>query len=289
MSPILLVTGSSSGIGRDTAVAAAAAGYTAVATVRDLGRTEGLRKAAADAGVTLDIRRLDVTDDASIDDCLRGVIETYGHLDVLVNNAGVANSFPTIEMSTMAAFRANFDVNFFGVVATTRAALPYLRASGGRVVTIGSTRGLIGHPFNEAYSSAKAGIEGFMESLAPVAGGMGVTVTLVEPGPVVSSFAANSGVTWDTLRAAAGPYNAVLEPYLRWLERNGWPGMQSSAEVAEVVVATLADPDPAFRTMTSQWAAEYAGIKYADLDGRAVRAMVGSWFAPAEDGAGHGD
>ena len=280
MSPVLLITGTSSGIGLESAVAAAGAGYTVVATMRNLDKSEDLRKAAADAGVTLDIRALDVTVQDQIDGCVAGVVESYGRLDVLINNAGIANTFATIETCPMDVFRANIEVNFFGVVATTRAALPHLRASKGRVVTMGSTRGLIAQPFNEGYSASKFAVEGFLESLAPVAAGMGVSMVIVEPGPVQSSFGANAGVTWESLMHDAGPYSEVLEPYLAWVQRTGWPGIQTAAEVARVVLRAVTDPEPPFRIMTSDWARDYAAIKLADADGTTVQSMARSWCQP---------
>jgi NAD(P)-dependent dehydrogenase (short-subunit alcohol dehydrogenase family) len=285
MNPVLLVTGTSSGIGLETAIAGAQAGYAVVATVRNPDRATALRDAATEAGVTVDVRRLDVTDEESILACLAGVADTYGRLDVLVNNAGIANTFATIETCPMSVYRANIEVNFLGVVATTRAALPYLRAARGRVVTLGSTRGLIGQPFNEGYSAAKFAVEGFMESLAPVAARMGVTVVLVEPGPVLgTAFGANSGVTRESLLAQAGPYAEVLRPYLDWVRRTAYPGAQSPREVAEVVVATLKDPEPPLRVLTSEWALEYARVKLADPDGTVVQAMARSWLTPVQEG-----
>jgi NAD(P)-dependent dehydrogenase (short-subunit alcohol dehydrogenase family) len=278
-SPVLLITGTSSGIGLESAIAAARAGYTTVATMRDLDRSEPLRKAAAEAGVTLVIRRLDVTDHASVDACVGAVADAYGHLDVLVNNAGIGNTFATIETCPMDEFRRNIEVNFFGTVAVTKAALPHLRASRGRIVTMGSTRGLIAQPFNEGYSSSKFAVEGFMESLAPTAAGMGVTLVMVEPGPVSSNFGANTGVTWDSLMTDAGPYAEVLEPYLKWVQRTGWPGIQTPAEVAAVVMRAVTEPEPPFRIMTSQWAEDYSRIKLADADGVTVQTMARSWFA----------
>jgi NAD(P)-dependent dehydrogenase (short-subunit alcohol dehydrogenase family) len=278
--PTVLITGCSSGLGLATAVAAARAGRTTVATVRDLDRADALRAAAHDAGVTVDVRRLDVTDADSVHECVAGVVDTYGRLDALVNNAGIGNTFPTVEMCDMATFRANLEVNFFGVVVTTRACLPHLRASRGRVVTVGSTRGLIGQPFNEGYSAAKFAVEGFLESLAPVAAAMGVTVSIVEPGPVFeTAFGANTGVTRESLLADAGPYAEVLRPYLDWVAAGGWPGAQTAREVAEVVLAALTAPEPAFRIMTSEWAREYAAVKLADPDGSVVQAMTRSWLA----------
>src|SRR6476660_8204621 len=163
---IVVVTGASSGVGLATAVAAARAGFTAVGTVRDRRGEDALRSAARDAGVAVDVRRLEVTDQASVDTCVQGVVDTYGRVDALVNNAGVANSSPTLEMSTMEQLRAQMEVNFFGVVAVSRSVMPWLRATRGRLVTVGSVRGVVGQPFNEAYSAAKFAVEGFMEALA---------------------------------------------------------------------------------------------------------------------------
>jgi NAD(P)-dependent dehydrogenase (short-subunit alcohol dehydrogenase family) len=280
MTATVLITGTSSGIGLHTAIATAKAGFTTVATMRDLDRSEPLRKAVAEAGVSLDIRRLDVTDAASINDCVAETVATHGHLTAIVNNAGIANTVPTIEMCDMAAYRANLEVNFFGVVAVTKAALPHLRASRGRIVTIGSTRGLIAQPFNEAYSAAKFAVEGFMESLAPVAEGMGVRVVMVEPGPVLeTSFAANAGVTFDSLRADSGPYVEVLNPYLEWVMRTAWPGAQPAAEVAAVVLRALTEAEPPLRIPTSDWVREFAARKLVEPEGTAIQALTRSWVS----------
>ena len=153
MTATVLITGTSSGIGLHTSIATARAGFTTIATMRDLDRSEPLRKAVAEAGVSLDIRRLDVTDAGSINECIAETVATHSNLTAIVNNAGIANTVPTIEMCDMAAYRANLEVNFFGVVAVTKAALPHLRASRGRIVTIGSTRGLIAQPRSDLLSA----------------------------------------------------------------------------------------------------------------------------------------
>ncbi len=276
---VVLITGCSSGIGLDTAVAAAGVGFRVVATMRDPDKGDALLKAASEVGVAVDVRRLDVTDTASIDACLAEVVSQYGRLDAVVNNAGGANSFATVETATMAEYRANLEVNFFGVVAVTRAALPHLRASAGRVVTVGSTRGLIGQPFNEGYSAAKFAVEGFFESLAPTVAEFGVSVVIVEPGPVLgTAWGPNSGLTREGLLEAAGPYAEVLERYMAWVARSGYPGAQNAAEVAEVVVEALLAEDPDFRIPTSQWARDYAALKLVDVTGTAGQNMARSWL-----------
>ena len=274
---VLLVTGTSTGIGQATAVRAAAAGWRVVATMRDPSRQEALDDPA------IEVVPLDVTDEDSVAACFEAVRRTHGRLDAVVNNAGISNFDPTMEMSTLAALRTALEVNFVGMVAVSRLAMPLLRASRGRLVSIGSVHGVVGQPFNEAYAAAKFAVEGFLESLAPTAAGMGVTVVIVEPGPVLhTSFASNSGVTRESLLIEAGPYADVLRPYLEWVVRTGYPGVQTAKEVAEIVVRALTDPDPAFRIATSDWVREYAAIKYADPDGSVVQALTRSWLVPVE-------
>ncbi|MFJ9516712.1 SDR family NAD(P)-dependent oxidoreductase [Kitasatospora sp. NPDC101801] len=281
---IVLITGCSSGIGLATAVAAARAGYTTVATLRDPDRAGALLAAAGEAGVTLDVRRLDVTDPESVAACVDGVRRTYGRLDAVVNNAGISNFDPTLEMSGAAALRANLEVNFFGVVEVSRAALPLLRAGGGRLVTIGSVHGVVGQPFNEAYCAAKFAVEGFMESLAPVAEAHGVLVSIVVPGFVRgTSFGIFPDVNRRTVEAASGPYAPTFADYVASLGGQGWTsGAQSAQEVAEVVVRTLRADRPPFRVPTNDWAAGHLDHKLADRDGSTVRALARSWLGRPE-------
>ncbi|MEB0307095.1 SDR family NAD(P)-dependent oxidoreductase, partial [Cryobacterium sp. 10I1] len=122
----VLVTGTSSGIGLQAAVAAARAGHTVVATMRTLEGARALRSAGETAGVNLDIRRLDVTEPASITEVIAHMLDRYGRIDALVNNAG-AGHVGTIENEGLDVVRAVMEVNFFGVVSVTRAALPKVR------------------------------------------------------------------------------------------------------------------------------------------------------------------
>ncbi|MEU6234760.1 SDR family NAD(P)-dependent oxidoreductase [Kitasatospora sp. NPDC047058] len=273
----VLITGTSSGIGLAAAVDAARAGYQVIATMRDLGRSDALRAAAAEAGVTdrVEVARLDVTDPASVADCLASVVERHGRLDAVVNNAG-AGYVGTLEQDGLDPVRATMEVNFFGVVEVTRAALPHLRASGGRVITVTSVGGVVGQPFNEAYCAAKFAVEGFMESLAPAAASVGVHVSVVEPGAVASEFIASQGIDLPALLAAAGPYAPALAAYAeRTLAAFGQA--QTPAQAAETITAALTAEHPPFRLQTSAQARAFVATKLADLDGSAVQKMTGSW------------
>jgi NAD(P)-dependent dehydrogenase (short-subunit alcohol dehydrogenase family) len=271
----VLVTGTSSGIGLRAAVAAASAGHTVVATMRTLEGARALRSASETAGVTLDIRRLDVTQPESIAEVIAHTLDRYGRLDAVVNNAG-AGHIGTIENESLDIVRAVMEVNFFGVVSVTQAALPHLRQSRGRLITVTSVGGVVGQPFSEAYCAAKFAVEGFMESLAPVAATAGVTVTVVEPGAVASSFVDNVGLD-PRASPPNDPYASALAGYLARAAQSF--SAAQSAESAGVFVAALLDGErPAFRVQTSDAARAFVGVKLADVDGSAVQRLTAAWL-----------
>ena len=272
----VLITGTSSGIGRATAVAAAIAGWDVVATMRDPDKSAALLRDCTTAGVTVDVQQMDVTDVSSITTCMNDARNRHGSLDALVNNAGAAY-VGTLENDSLEAIRACFEVNFFGVVAVTQAALAYLRASGGRVITISSVGGVISQPFNEAYCAAKFAVEGFMEALAPVAGSVGVGVALIEPGAVASDFVANAKLDPARMTAQAGPYAEALASYLRRVAGRFSNAAQPSEQVAALIVNLLDAETMPLRSQTSEWARDFVGTKLRDLDGSSVESLTGPW------------
>ncbi|MGI8336457.1 SDR family oxidoreductase [Actinomadura scrupuli] len=267
---VILITGTSSGIGKAIALSLAREGHQVVATMRDLEKAAPLREAG------MDVRRLDVTSEVSIADCVGGTVAAHGRLDAVVNNAG-AGHLGTIDLETVADVRQVMEVNFFGVVAVTKAAMPHLRRSGGRLLTVTSVGGVIGQPFNEAYCAAKFAVEGFMEALAPVASTVGVRLSVIEPGAVASEFVANIGVDRSALITAAGAYGPAIESYL---SRAGeaFTHAQPAEEVADLVKAVLSSDEPHLRYQTSDAARQFAGVKLADLDGSAVRRLTSEWI-----------
>jgi NAD(P)-dependent dehydrogenase (short-subunit alcohol dehydrogenase family) len=274
-----LITGASSGIGLACAIAAARAGFRTVATVRRPDGDLALREAAEKADVCVDVISLEVTEPDSINECIRSVIAMYGRLDALVNNAGVAAISHTVELSTMASLRASMEVNFFGVVAMSRAAMAHLRATHGRLVTISSVRGVIGQPFNECYSAAKFAVEGFMEALAPVAAEVGVTVSLIEPAAVLdTAFITNAGADPAAMLAMAGPYEAAYRAYRDWVATGAVECAQRAEDVAEVVVRALTEDRVPLRLQTSDYARRYVAHKLVDPDGSTIQELTRSWL-----------
>ncbi|MCF3102303.1 SDR family NAD(P)-dependent oxidoreductase [Streptomyces roseoverticillatus] len=273
----VVITGTSSGIGLATAVAAARAGWRTIATMRNTARADALLQAATEAGAAelIQVKALDVTEPSSVAACLDEVVSEYGRLDAVINNAG-AGFVGTVEQDGMDPVRASMEVNYFGVVEVTRAALPHLRATRGRLITVTSVGGVVGQPFNEAYCAAKFAVEGFMESLAPVAATVGVDVTLVEPGAVASEFVASQQLDIPALISAAGPYAPALQAYVDRTQKS-FAGAQSPAEAAASVIGALTAEHPPLRVQTSDWARDFVATKLSDLDGAGVQAVTGGW------------
>ena len=276
MKKIALITGTSSGIGLHSAVQLAQAGYTVVATLRNPAKADALKQEAAAQKVELDIRQLDVQDNASVAACVQGVLATYGRIDLLVNNAG-SGFLGTLEETSMADLQQVMDVNFYGVWRVTQAVFAHMRQSGaGRIISVTSVGGLLGAPFNDAYCAAKFAVEGMMESLAPVAKRLGVEIVLVEPGPVNTEFVASvrskAAATQNALDAYAGLRNAYLASTTQAFASIG----QTGADIGKVVVDAATRATPPFRIPTSEVIAGLIQRKYVDSSGDSVLALTGS-------------
>jgi NAD(P)-dependent dehydrogenase (short-subunit alcohol dehydrogenase family) len=181
---VVLITGTSSGIGRAIASAFAAKGYEVFGTSRNPQRNESI------AGVEL--LPLDVSDQASVTSAVSTVIQRAGRIDVLVNNAGVG-IFGAAEESSIAQAQELFDTNFFGLIRVTNEVLPHLRAQGsGRIVNISSVLGFLPAPYGALYAASKHAVEGYSESLDHETREFGVRVSVVEPGYTDTAFDANA-------------------------------------------------------------------------------------------------
>ncbi|PZS36548.1 MAG: short-chain dehydrogenase, partial [Pseudonocardiales bacterium] len=184
---VVLITGTSSGIGLASAIAAAQAGFTTVATVRDPQRATALREAAGAAGVDLDIRRLDITDGASIAACVRGVTAAHGRLDALVNNAGILRDRMLVNM-TPEEWDAVIRVHLRGTYAPSHWAARHWRERSkagedvdGRLINTSSSSGIYGNPGQSNYGAAKAGIAAFTVITAKELARYGITVNAIAP------------------------------------------------------------------------------------------------------------
>ncbi len=275
MASIALVTGTSTGIGLSTAIHLARAGFEIVATMRNLAKAGPLRSRAEAEGVRVDIRELDVESDASVRACVEGVLKTYGRIDVLVNNAG-AGFLGSLEQTSPEALRRTLEVNFFGVWRTTQAVFPVMREQrSGRILAVSSIGGLIGQPFNDAYCAAKFAVEGFYESLAPVAQKLGIHLSLIEPGPVSTEFVPSVLAAGNGMQGLQAAYQPVFDAYMASV-RATFGQAQSGDDIAKIIVEAATAPAPHLRYLTSEQVRGRAALKYVDSTGDSVLEMMAS-------------
>ncbi len=186
MSKVWLITGSASGLGRDIAAAVLAAGDRLIATARN---PKQLADLVDKYGDKVRAVALDVTDEAAAKSAVQAAIDAFGRLDVLVNNAGYGHIGP-FEHLDPEDFRAQIETNLFGVVNVTRAALaPMRRQRSGHIFQISSVGGRIGTPGLSAYQAAKWAVGGLTEVLAQEVGHLGIKVTSLEPGGMMTNWA----------------------------------------------------------------------------------------------------
>ncbi|PYI54624.1 SDR family oxidoreductase [Paenibacillus flagellatus] len=243
---VAVITGCSSGFGLSTAIVLAQKGFRVVATMRDTGKKAALEAEAGRAGVArrLDIRRLDVTDEAAIEETVSAVLAEYGRIDLLVNNAGFAMG-GFVEDVPLADWRKQLETNFFGLVAMTRAVIPAMRERrSGTIVHVSSVSGRIAFPGYGPYAASKFAVEGFGETLRHELAPFGVRVVLVEPGAYKTPI-------WEkglgAIRGRPGsPYEERLLAVLAY-SRKAAETAPDPREVAERIGRIADDPAPRLR------------------------------------------
>jgi NAD(P)-dependent dehydrogenase (short-subunit alcohol dehydrogenase family) len=232
--PVALVTGASSGIGKAASLALAEAGFEVVGTSR---KATGVTQ---HDGVTF--LELDVTSDESVSAVVRRIIERFGRLDVVVNNAGTGAA-GAAEENSVAQDQRLFDINFFGLIRMTKAVLPHMRAqSSGRIINISSVLGLVPAPYFASYAATKHAIEGYSESVDHEVRELGVRVLLVEPGYTRTGLVANVMQPDAPLPVYAEQRHVLDGLIAREIAEGDDP-----ATVAKSIVAAATDAKPKLR------------------------------------------
>ncbi|MES9605249.1 oxidoreductase [Actinomadura sp. NPDC000929] len=233
-----LITGASRGLGRHLTEAVLDAGDQVVATAR---RPQQLDDLAARHDQRIRAVALDVTDPAAAARAVEEATVAFGRLDVVVNNAGYANSAPIEEMAED-DFRAQIETDFFGVVNVTRAALPVLRAQrSGTFVQVSSIGGRVGGtPGMGAYQAAKFAVEGFSEVLAAEVAPFGVKVLIVEPGAFRTDWQGSS----MELHPVGPDYEETVGAINSYRQANDGTQQGDPARAAKAVIDVVAADDP---------------------------------------------
>lgn len=259
MEKVWLITGCSTGFGRELAKFVLSQGYKAAVAARNTDDVQDI--IAGQEGNAIAIK-LDVTKKEEIKAAVEKTIQQFGRIDVLVNNAGIGY-FGAIEESEDAAVRNMFDINVFGLANMIQETLPIMRAQkSGHIVNIASIGGLVGFPAVGFYNATKFAVDGLSESLAKETAPLGIKVTIVAP----------SGFRTDWAGRSANNSPVVIEDYATTSGKNkadirGYSGNQPGdpARAAQAIVKAVEAENPPLRLLLGAGALKGARIKLEQL------------------------
>lgn len=248
---IAVMTGASSGFGLLASVELAKAGFRVVATMRNLDRRAALDQAAAAAGIAdrIDVRALDVTHFEEMPGFIEVLVRDYGRIDVLVNNAGFAvGGFA--EDIQLEELRLQFETNFFGAVAMTKAVLPVMRKQqSGHILQVSSISGLHGSISISSYSASKHALEGWTESLRMEVDSLGIKVVLIEPGSFDTGIWTQGAVMGNEAKKNTSPNfqrSLKMRSFIQKIPK------ANPIVVARVIARVAQDPNPKLRYLVGR-------------------------------------
>ena len=277
MSKIILITGASTGFGRDTAETLARAGHTVFASMRDpRGKNREHAQALSKQGIQ--VGELDVSDDTSVDQAVKEVLARARRIDVLVNNAGVASAGVT-EAFTPDQAKVVFNTNVVGLLRTIRSVLPAMRSQrDGLIINIGSILGRVTFPFFGIYGASKFAVEALTDSLRYEVSQLGIDVTLVQPSAYPTPMYAKVQQPEDTDRAAA--YGAVGEipgaMFKHFTTVFEAPDAPNPHDVAEAIAKLVAQPKgsrPARTVVGAAFGSDAVNEQTAPVQAHVVEAL----------------
>ena len=262
MQKVALVTGSSSGIGLEAALALAKDGHHTFASMRDTSKAGELENAAKKDNLPIEVIELDVDKEESIVSAIKKVTESAGRLDVLVNNAGYGQ-FGCTEDVSVDDFRKQFETNFFSIVRIIQEVAPIMRnQNSGNIINISSVAGRMGLPGSPAYISSKFALEGLGECLRYELGQFGIKTTLIEPGVIKTNFFESMKIPDSKTDPK---YKELTDHILAGLKMMVQMGTAPS-QVAEVIIKAIHDDEMLPRYVVGTDAAMFMEAKKMKTD-----------------------
>ena len=277
MSKTILITGTSSGFGRDTAETLHRAGHTVYASMRGVhGKNREVAEALRDLGIkTLE---LDVSDEASVEAAIENVLAERGKIDVLVNNAGIASAGVTEAFTTEQA-TAIFDTNVIGLLRVTRAVLPSMRRQhDGLIINIGSILGRVTFPFVGIYGASKFAVEALTDSLRYEVSQLGVEVVEVQPSGYPTNFFTNiqtpAGTEVAKSYGEVGQIpDAMVKTLMASLEGKDAPNPHDVAEAIAKLVGQAKGSRAARTVVGAPFGSDKANEDVAPVQAKVVEAL----------------
>jgi len=259
---VALVTGSSSGIGYETALILARNGFDTYATMRNLSKSKEITEVAKKENLPLGVLKLDVTDDSSVVDAIDNILKEKKSIEVVVNNAGYG-LMGSIEDSSLNEIKSQFETNFFGAIRVMRKVLPIMRKQkAGTIVNVSSVAGRIGFPMGSSYVSSKFALEGLTESMSYELDQFGIKMILIEPGVINTNFAfVTPERALDTNSSYSHLMNKMQENLFSTIA-NG----TSPKEVANVILRAVTEQNPERRYLVGNDAYELIDARKKSSD-----------------------
>ena len=243
---VALVTGSSSGIGFETALLLARSGFHTYASMRNLEKSKNMTEIANTEKLPLQVIQLDVNDDKSVKDAIDKIVAENRRIDVLVNNAGYG-LFSPIEDVTLDQVKDQFETNFFGVVRVTKEALPIMRKQRkGTIVNVSSGAGRVGVPVYSAYVASKFALEGLSESMRYELKEFGINIVIIEPGVIKTNIVENLK-TADIRSRSKSPYSDLIERVSKGFGKMMDNSSSPPKLVAEAILNAITSKEPEIR------------------------------------------
>ena len=262
MDKVALVTGSSSGIGYETALALARDGYHTFASMRDITKADELTKTADKENLSISVLELDVDKEESIVKAIKKIMSDANRIDILVNNAGYGQ-FGCTEDVSLVDFRKQFETNFFSIVRVIQEVAPIMRKqNSGTIINISSVVGRMGLPGSTAYVSSKFALEGLSECLRYELGMFGIKTTMIEPGVIKTKFFESMKIP-DSV--ADSKYKQLTDNMLAGLKMMVEMGTLPS-QVADVVIKAIHDEEILPRYIVGTDAAMFMEAKKSKSD-----------------------
>ncbi len=241
MESVALVTGCSSGIGLETAIALGREGHFTYATMRDVKKSGSLDKIVNDEGLPIKVLELDVDSEKSVDDTIAKIMEEKGRVDTLINNAGWG-MWGAVEDVSIEEFKQQFETNFFSIIRLIQKVAPIMRKQkSGNIVNVSSVAGKIGFPVSPAYISSKFALEGLSECIRFELGPFGINVIIIEPGVIKTNF-------FDSMKMAKksnsdSVYNEITSKVVSGVKMMAEMGTEPK-EVADTIIKSINEEKP---------------------------------------------
>jgi NAD(P)-dependent dehydrogenase (short-subunit alcohol dehydrogenase family) len=258
---IALVTGSSSGIGFETALLLSRNGFYTYASMRNLEKSRTITEIADKENLPLQVVQLDVNDDISVRNAINKIGVEKGRVDVLVNNAGYG-LFSSIEDVTLDQIKKQFETNFFGVIRLTKEVLPAMRKNRqGTIVNVSSAVGKVGLPLSSPYVATKFALEGLSESMRYELNELGINIVIVEPGVILTNALRNAETAVYATSDYADLNGRIMKAFEVLMDNSSPPIL-----VAEVILKAITTNEPEVRYLVGTDAESIMKVRKSTSD-----------------------